>query len=193
MINLKVIKYAALSILVSVGIVYTIESFKKPINKSIDKSKMRNFIIGDSHAVGIGSKIKNIIVDRRIANGGWALSNLLLNLNKYPISEDVCRVFISIGTNGAFNKSDNVTGLILSVENKFPNAQIFIFKGSYGWGGNQKVKREDYDTYYDIFKRKGVIILKNGLGIFNTSEDAHSLNTKQAKSIINEISSIVKH
>jgi len=191
MINLKVIKYAALSILVSVGIIYTIESFKKPVNKNVDKCRMRNFIIGDSHAVGIGSKIKNIVLDRRIANGGWSLSNLLTNLNKYPISEDVCRVFISIGTNGAFDKSDNILGLILSVENKFPNAEIFVLKGSYGWGENNKVKKDDYDAYYYKFKYHVVKILKNELGYFDTSGDAHSTNSTQANKIISEISSII--
>lgn len=191
MINLKVIKYAAFSILVSVGIIYTIESFKKPINKNIDKCRMRNFIIGDSHAVGIGSLIKNVVVDSRIANSGWTLSNLLSNLNKYPIREDVCRVFISIGTNGAFDKSDNILGLILSVENKFPNAEIFIIKGSYGWGGNKKVKKEYYDDYYYKFKSHGIKILENELGYFDTSLEAHSTKTTQAKKIINEISSIV--
>lgn len=156
--------------------------------------KGKSIMVGDSHAVGIGSKIKNIIIDKRIAKGGWRVSNLINALNTYPISMDVSRVFISIGTNGQFNSSDNILGLIKLLRIKFPNAILYFFGGSYGWSGNEMISSIEmrFNKYYKRFTDAGVVQIKNRLGYFRTDADAHSTNSPTAQAIINEISSIIK-
>lgn len=157
-----------------------------------DKRPSKKIIIGDSHAVGIGSATKGVEVDKRIAVGGWMVSNLMNALQSYPTREDIGTVIISIGTNGQFSSTDKVEDLIKSINHKFPNSKLYIFKGSYGWSGSRTNSQinDRLVNYYDRFYKSGVQILKNGLGYFSNGGDAHSVNTTQAKAIIQEIENI---
>jgi hypothetical protein len=159
----------------------------------------RKLVIGDSHAVLIGSKVSNAKVDPLLAKSGWRVSNLMSALSTYPVTNDVCKIFISIGTNGQFSSSDNVEGLITQIRTKFPNAELYIYKGSYGWSGTGsqresilKSAKERYNPYYKRFEELGVNILNNGLGYFPTDASAHSVTSSQAKAIISEINSYTK-
>jgi hypothetical protein len=149
-----------------------------------------NLVIGDSHGVMIGSKVKNAIVDPKIAKSGWTVSNLINALSNYPVSKDVAKVFISIGTNGQYNKNDKVETLVKTIKEKFPNANLYIFKGSYGWSasGNENAAKNQA-PYYQRFENVGVNVLNNGLGYFSTDAQAHSTSSSQAKAIISEINS----
>ena len=151
----------------------------------------RNLVIGDSHGVMIGSKVKNAIVDNRVAKSGWTVSNLINALSSYPISNDVAKVFISIGTNNQYSKNDKIETLVKAIQEKFPKANLYIFKGSYGWSGRYGNQNADKDQkpYYERFEDAGVNILNNGLGYFATDAQAHSTSSAQAKAIINEINS----
>lgn len=152
----------------------------------------KNIIIGDSHAVMIGSKLKNVTVDNNLAHSGWFVSNVVNALNNYSVRPDVSKVFISIGTNGQFSKSDNIEGLMSKLISKFPNAHFYIFKGSYGWSGkyNDPNAAANRNPYYQRFAYSGATILNNGLGYFATDAQAHSTTSPQAIAIINEINSI---
>lgn len=163
-------------------------SFKK---NSVQRNS-KKIVIGDSHAVGIGSASKGVELDKRIAVGGWMVSNLINALNGYPTRPDIGKVIISIGTNGQFSSSDNIEYLVQLVKQKFPNAGIYLFKGSYGWSGNRTNAQilDRMSNYYHRFEKYGVNILKNGLGYFSDGGKAHSVNTPQAKAIINEIENI---
>ena len=153
----------------------------------------KNLVIGDSHGVMIGSRVKNAIVDNRVAKSGWTVSNLINALSTYPVSNDVAKVFISIGTNGQYNKKDKVETLVKTIREKFPSANLYIFKGSYGWSasGNENAAKNQA-PYYQRFENAGVNILNNGLGYFATDAQAHSTSSSQAKAIISEINSYTK-
>lgn len=152
----------------------------------------RNLVVGDSHGVMIGSKLKNAKADPLLSKSGWRVSDVLKALSTYPISPDVANVFISIGTNGQYTKSDKVEDLVTLLEEKFPNALIYAYKGSYGWSGRYGNPNASSDQipYYERFEDMGVEILKNGLGYFPTDAGAHSTSSTQAKAIIAEINSI---
>jgi hypothetical protein len=160
----------------------------------VSKNKLKNLIIGDSHGVMIGSKVTKAIVDNRLAKSGWSVSNLINALSTYPISNDVAKVFISIGTNGQYNKNDKIETLVKSIKEKFPYANLYIFKGSYGWSGkyDNPNANKDQTQYYQRFENVGVNILNNGLGYFTTDAQAHSTSSAQAKAIIDEINSYTK-
>ena len=187
--NTRVIKYVVIALIASAAIVFAVESFGK--SKKANKANMRNIFVGDSHAVGIGSKISGAEVDSSIAKAGWSLNTAMANVNSYPVSNDVGRVFISIGTNGAFSNSDNIDSFVSLLKQKFPNADLYVFKGSYGWGNNANVSQSQYNAYYDRFSGYGVNVLSNGLGYFTTSGAAHSTTSSNAVAIINEIKSII--
>ena len=161
-----------------------------PKNLNLDGRKL---VIGDSHSVGIGKSTRGVEVDKKIAVGGWTLTNLMSALKNYPIKNDVSVIFISIGTNGQFSSNDKIEDLIGLLNKNFPNATLFIFKGSYGWSGSRTKNElvERMNKYYKRFSDNGVVVLKNGLGYFSDGGDAHNTNTPQAKAIINEIEDIV--
>lgn len=188
-------------ILVTLGMAVLVLIAKKMTAKTPKATACfgRKLIIGDSHAVLIGSKVSNAKVDPLLAKSGWRVSNLMSALSGYPVTNDVCKIFISIGTNGQFSSSDNVEGLITQIRTKFPNAELYIYKGSYGWSGTGsqresilKSAKERYNPYYKRFEELGVNILNNGLGYFPTDASAHSVTSSQAKAIISEINSYTK-
>jgi hypothetical protein len=188
------IKGIGLAILISIPIIIILNKVlgKPNSNDNLDLNG-RKLVIGDSHSVGIGRATKGVEVDTQIAVGGWTLSNLMSALNNYPIKKDVSVIFISIGTNGQFSSSDKVEDLIDLLHQKFPNAKLFIYKGSYGWSGSRTKEQlvDRMNAYYKRFADKGVKVLKNGLGYFSDGGDAHNTNTPQAKAIINEIENII--
>jgi len=153
----------------------------------------KSIIVGDSHAVGIGSRIKNAVTDPLIAKGGWRVSNLINALNNYPKKLDITKVIISIGTNGQFNKNDNIIMLVNLLKQKFPNAKLYIYGGSYGWSlPKDKTTLENlFNAYYKRFKDLGVTMLNNRLGYFTTDAAAHSVTSPSAKALINEINNLV--
>ena len=197
LINNTAIKGIGLAVLISIPIFIIINKLSNKSNnnnlpKSLDLNG-RKLVIGDSHSVGIGKATKGVEVDRKIAVGGWTLSNLMSALKSYPITKDVTIIFISIGTNGQFSSADKIEELIGLLHQKFPNASLFAYKGSYGWSGS-RTKNELVDRmnkYYKRFSDNGVIVLKNGLGYFSDGGEAHGINTPQAKAIIDEIENII--
>ena len=163
--------------------------FGSTINDTIGNGP--NLVVGDSHAVMIGSKVKNAKVDPSLAHSGWNVSDLQKALDKYSIDLNVSNIFISIGTNSGFNASDKIENLVNTIFTKFPNAYVYIFRGSYGWSGRWENPNASNDQvpYYQRFANMGVTILDNGLGYFPTDAKAHSTSSPQAKAIIDEINS----
>ena len=156
----------------------------------------RNIVIGDSHAVGIGSRIKLAVVDSKLAKGGWSVKNLLDAVNIYTISPEVGKIFISIGTNGQFTDLRNLPLLVTELKQKFPNATLYAYMGSFGWSGDRsqnglnKTKNNQL-AFYNILRNLGVEILANGLNYQRTDLLAHSTSSPEAKAIILEINSII--
>jgi hypothetical protein len=188
-----ILKGLGIALLVSIPIIYFI---KKSSAANVYKinTNGRKLVIGDSHAVGIGRATKGVEVDTRIAVGGWMLSNLLNALKSYPVSTDVSVIIISIGTNGQFSSSDKIEELISVLRQKFPNAVLFLFKGSYGWSGTRTKQQivDRMNPYYQRFENAGVVILENGLGYFSDGGQAHTTSTPQSQAIIREIELLIK-
>lgn len=161
-------------------------------NKKGVKKANKKIIIGDSHAVGIGSASTNVEVDKKIATGGWMVSNLINALQNYPTRNDVDCVIVSIGTNGQFSSNDKIEDLVKLIKNKFPKSNIYIFRGSYGWSGSRTQNQilDRLVPYYKRFEKSGVIVLKNQLGYFKDGGEAHSTKTPQAIEIIKEINEL---
>lgn len=192
-----VIKGIGLAVLVSIPIIFLIDRVLGKQNQNVLVGlnlNGRKLVIGDSHAVGIGRATRGVEVDSRIAVGGWMLSNLMTALQSYPVTPDVTVIFISIGTNGQFSSSDKIEDLVALLHQKFPNATLFIYKGSYGWSGTRTTSQilDRMIPYYQRFGNAGVTIMKNGLGYFSDGGEAHTTSTPQSQAIIKEIESIIK-
>ena len=146
---------------------------KKQKNKKLssdNKSIPENIVIGDSQApyVANGSNKFELIStegsEKSLWLGGKTLSWLLDAVKKHNGSENVKNIAICIGTNGAFNTNDNIKGLIDEVEKKFPNAELFVIQGSWGWGGLKNIKETKVRDYYKLFKDYGVEVIEPPIG-----------------------------
>jgi hypothetical protein len=164
-------------------------------------SKIKNatakdiIFIGDSHAIGIASKIPNAKADPLLSKVGWSLNSLIKAFKNYDINKNVRYVFISIGTNEGFTSSDKIEYFVDLLKNKFPNALFYIFKGSYGWSGKYENHNASNDliSFYQRFSDSGVNVLQNGLGYFPSDSKAHSLNSIQVEKIVEEIKYIINN
>lgn len=146
--------------------------FSKGDNKSKTKNKdsKLNIVIGDSQTpyVANGSDKFDLISTQGGESSLWlgnkTLSWLLDAVKKHKGSEQVDNIAICIGTNGAFNPNDNISGLVSELKKKFPNADLFVIQGSWGWGGVKNVTEKKVKTYYKIFEDNGVKVIDPPIG-----------------------------
>jgi hypothetical protein len=133
------------------------------------------------------SKISDTQGKESLWKGGVGVNWLKDAVSTYPVSPNVNSIFISIGTNGGFNKGDDVKGLVDQMRLKFPNAKFYAIQGSWGWGGNKEVTSSKVNDYYRKFSELGVKVLTNAIG---SVTDPHS-NLPIYATIGKEIDSLV--
>lgn len=153
--------------LVAISLTILLISRRKK-NKNVDGTK--NYIIGDSQTPFFDknstkvSRISEQSGKSSLWEGGQNLSWLKSAVQEYPVSPDVNSITINIGTNGGFKPSDDVSGLISAVKNKFPNAKLYAVQGSWGWGYNDDVTEQQVKNYYDKFSQLGVKVISPAIG-----------------------------
>jgi hypothetical protein len=144
-------------------------TFKKSKLYSIERID-KNIIIGDSQSpyVDWGSDKFELISKTGGANSLWqsgkTLSWLLNVVNNYKKDTSITNVAICIGTNGAFNKNDKIKDLVNSLSIKFPNSNLFVVQGSWGWGGLKNKTEKQVRDYYLKFKDLGVVVIEPPIG-----------------------------
>lgn len=132
--------------------------------------KEKNIIIGDSQTPYISKNTDSAIILSKVGSedalwkGGKDLNWLKNAVSKYPEDREMQSVVINIGTNGRFNLSEDIEGLIKILRKKFPNANLYVVQGSWGWGGNEYVKESDVRNYYKKFQSFGVKIIEPPIG-----------------------------
>lgn len=135
-----------------------------------DPSIPENIVIGDSQApyVANGSEKFELISTKGSEDslwlGGKTLSWLLSAVRNHEGSKAVKNIAICIGTNGAFNTNDNISGLITELETKFPNANLYVIQGSWGWGGLKNMTESKVRKYYKKFEENGVTVIEPPIG-----------------------------
>jgi hypothetical protein len=131
-------------------------------------SSLENIIIGDSLCTFIDNaslKASRLSPKGNLAGtylwyGGTTLTWLKQKVNLYPVTPTVKNVIISTGTNSSYSPKDDITGLVFSLRQKFPNANLIVVPGS--WWIKQPtrwvvtVSEETVQTYYERFKELGV-------------------------------------
>ena len=134
-------------------------------NKSKGKKKDgKNIIIGDSQTPFIdsqttkASRLNETAGEGSLWKGGMGLSWLKNAVDKHEVDKDVSNVIVNIGTNGGFNVREDIDGLFNSLKSKFPNANFYAVKGSWGWGGNSQITESQVNQYYDKFKKYAKVL-----------------------------------
>jgi hypothetical protein len=140
----------------------------KSKNSEVDKTK--NYVIGDSQTPLIDRNSQKVTTigtegETSLWKSGTSLKWLKDSVDAYQVSKDVNSIVINIGTNGGFNTNEDVQGLVTSVKSKFPNAQLYVVKGSWGWGGNKNVTQQQVESYYAKFKQLGVGVIPTAIGV----------------------------
>lgn len=136
-------------------------------------------LIGDSQSKSISENSILVNLDSTLNKTGWRVSDLSKALMVHPTDCQINKVFVSIGTNGAFSANDKVEDLCFLLSLKFPNAKNYIIVGSYGWGDNKNVTTKEINTYYKRFEKLGFDKLKTEIGY------SSSHPTNKTTSIIN--------
>jgi hypothetical protein len=140
----------------------------KSNNREVDKTK--NYVIGDSQTPLIERNSQKVTTigaegEASLWKSGKGLKWLKDSVDAYQVSKDVNSIVINIGTNDGFNANADIQGLVNSVKTKFPNAQLYAVKGSWGWGGNKNVTQEQVNAYYGKFGQLGVGIIPTAIGV----------------------------
>ena len=156
------------------------------INESVDPNAT-NIIIGDSASPLMALNIKNASLlsnqqgEGSLWKGGKGVKWLKSAVSKYPISPRIQNVVINIGTNGGFNKRDDIKGLYTELKRVFPNARFLQLQGSWGWGGNRNVTEAQVKEYYKGYEKEGAIIVYPAKGYVATDREAHTNRPVLAK------------
>ena len=149
-------------------------------------------VIGDSQTEDISTLTKDAYMVQPLQKVGWWVINLLKALQNYPPDATVSHVFVCIGTNGVFSKSDKIEALCDQLKVTFPNAILYVIKGSYGWeSDNTGIDNiEDIiNDYYNRFSAKGINVMPTGIGYSRKHPSSSTASIIQIASDIDSITS----
>ena len=123
---------------------------------------------------------------RSLWKTGIGVDKLTLMVLNYKTSPEIKNIVLCIGTNDNF-RTGNIKQLFKAVKRTFPNATIYIIKGSWGWGGNRTITQQRVDNYYKKYEQQGGIIINPAIG----KNEPHQ-NLTVYKTIGNKIDTILK-
>ena len=123
---------------------------------------------------------------RSLWKGGIGVDKLTSMVLNYKTSPEIKNIVLCIGTNNNF-RTGNIKELFKAVKKTFPNATIYIIKGSWGWGGNKTITQQRVDNYYKKYEQQGGIIINPAIG----RNEPHQ-NLTVYKTIGNKIDTILK-
>ena len=123
---------------------------------------------------------------RSLWKGGIGVDKLTSMVLNYKTSPEIKNIVLCIGTNNNF-QTGNIKELFKVVKRTFPNATIYVIKGSWGWGGNKTITQQRVDNYYKNYKQQGGIIINPAIG----RNEPHQ-NLTVYKTIGNKLDNILK-
>jgi hypothetical protein len=122
----------------------------------------KNIIIGDSCTPLIAKHTENAKLS--IWKGGIGVSWLTQALDLKKPDESIANVIINIGTNDGFSSRVNIEKLFRSLVRAYPCANFIAVQGSWGWGGNKRIKQSKIKAFYEIFRSHGAYIIDPPIG-----------------------------
>jgi hypothetical protein len=92
-----------------------------------------NLIIGDSQTPYIDLHSTKSKKGVGLWKKGINVPKLTKMVKNHRISPDICNIVISIGTNDRYLDL-GISTLINTIRRTFPNAELYVVQGSWGWG-----------------------------------------------------------
>ena len=157
---------------------------KNYLNQNIDNMELINEIkeikrlinlienVDDnSNVIVIGDRIAMMLQDEylyennNLVNPLFTVDTLINRATKEEINTDIDEVFISVGTNEMFDTNQNISGLVSSLNDVFPNARLHLIKG-YVNADKFDLEPEEIDeiknesiTFFGLFRKDNVKIV----------------------------------
>ena len=123
---------------------------------------------------------------RSLWKAGIGVNKLTSMVLNYKTSPEIKNVVLCIGTNDNF-QTGNIKQLFKVVKRTFPNATIYVIKGSWGWGNNRRITEERVNNYYKKYEQQGGIIINPAIGKNEPHQDLSVYKT-----IGNKLDNILK-
>jgi hypothetical protein len=146
------------------ALLYFLQSFTK------DNTPKKSIVIGNSVSTFISknnSKAKILSSEqseKTLWKSGVNLNWLKNAVKKYPVSNDIGNVVVSIGANGGYDKNEDVSGLFEALHKTFPKAKFYVVQGSWGWGNIKKITDSQVKDYYKKFTEEGATVINPPIG-----------------------------
>ena len=174
--------------------------------KSDNILEAKNVIVGSS-TVGTLSRVKTssgTLVSNEIYTyyncGGktrsWLQGKISTDQNKYPKVKSF--FMVGIGTNDGYKVSSSIRGKVkeftMLIQQKFPNAKLYVFPGTYGWGYRKDDTLDNLEKYYKMYTDNDWQLIWPESGgtrmdpKFSTSELAHNKDGEWFKKQVKLIS-----
>lgn len=142
--------------------------------------------MGDSQTPYIDKHSVKVEKVRSLWKAGIGVNKLTSMVLNYKTSPEIKNVVLCIGTNDNF-QTGNIKQLFKEVKRTFPNATIYVIKGSWGWGTNRRITEERVNNYYKKYEQQGGIIINPAIG----RNEPHQ-NLSVYKTIGNKLDNILK-
>ena len=124
-----------------------------------------SIIIGDSQSPYIDMNTNKAHIEKSLCKAGKGTNWLRKSVKKHKIDSNIDNVILCIGTNDLYRKSDFIIeDLFKTIKRTFPNANIIVVQGSWGWGNLKKTKEEKVRNYYKKFVELGGILIEPPIG-----------------------------
>ena len=143
-------------------------------------------LIGDSQTFFLKKHSTIVTQNTKLSQAGIGISQLITKVKNYHISPDIKSITICVGVNDGY-VDKGIEQLMTKVKYTFPNATIFVIKGSWGWGKVKKVNVDKFNGYYKKFHDLGACIVPTPIG----HGDPHK-NKKVYKTIMSELETKLK-
>lgn len=151
-------------------------------------NSQQHILIGDSQTFYIKKHTKEVHQKKSLCKVGIGVTALNKLLQKEKIDKNITNVVVSIGVNDYYKTSENALNALQKLlKRKYPNARIYVIKGSRGWGNVKNLTERDVDSYYNWFREHKMYVLKNSIGKGDPHRDSYNY-----RKIGKELDSLIK-
>lgn len=151
-------------------------------------NSQQHILIGDSQTFYIKKYTKEVHQKKSLCKVGIGVTTLNKLLQREKITGNITNVVVSIGVNDYYKTSENALNTLQKLlKRKYPNARIYVIKGSRGWGNVKNLTERDVDSYYNWFREHKMYVLKNSIGKGDPHRDSYNY-----RKIGKELDSLIK-
>lgn len=148
---------------------------------SLTTKNPQHILIGDSQTYLLKKHSSFVIQKSKLCQAGIGIQQLISKVKRFSIQSNIKSVTICIGVNDGYIDK-GINQLMFRINKTFPNAKVYVIKGSWGWGKVRRLNMDKFNNYYKKFEDLGACIIQTPIG----HGDPHK-NKKVYKTIMSEL------